>query len=72
MTYEVWDWEKNERMMSFPQEETALLYLRGLLGTAPAGRVNALGLVTMGAPTLTYPLEGAALLAKVFGLEEDG
>lgn len=73
MRYEVWDFEKQERMMAFPEQGTALLYLRGLLGAAPIGRINVLGLVDMGGPGehLTYPLEGAALLAAVFGLEDE-
>lgn len=70
-SYEVWDFGKDERMMTFADQATALLYLRGLLGAAPAGRINSLGLVTTGAQVLTYPSEGAALLAQVFGLEAD-
>ncbi len=74
MRWEVWDFGNERRLMAFPERDTALLYLRGLLGAAPAGRVNALGLVDKGGPGehLTYPLEGAALLAAAFGLEEDG
>jgi hypothetical protein len=73
MRFQIWDFDQDRLLMAFPERGTALLYLRGLLGKAPAGRVNALGLVDKGGTgeVLTYPLEGAALLAAVFGLEED-
>lgn len=72
MRFTIWDFAKGEVMLAFPERGMALLYLRGLLGAAPLGRVNDLGLVDKGGPgeVLTYPLEGAALLAAVFGLEE--
>ena len=74
MRYQVWDWDKNEVLMSFGDEQHALMYVRGLLGNAPPERADEIGLVDKGAPgeVLTYPLEGAALLAKAFGLEEQG
>ena len=74
MRYQIFDFSQDRLLMAFPERGTALLYLRGLLGKAPPGRINALGLVDKGAPgeVLTYPLEGAALLAAVFGLEDEG
>lgn len=70
--YQVWAWDTNEVRMQFRDEEHALTYVRGLLSTSPPGLINHLGLVDKGGPgeVLTYPLEGAALLAKAFGLEE--
>ncbi len=74
MRYELWNFTNNERLYNFVNEDAALMYLRSLLGGSDAGLINRIGLVDKGAPgeVLTYPLEGAALLAKVFGLEEDG
>ena len=74
MRYELWDFANTERLYNFVNEDAALVYLRSLLGEREIGLINRIGLVDKGAPgdVLTYPLEGAALLAKVFGLEEDG
>jgi hypothetical protein len=72
MRYELWDFETNERLMAFSERDHALTYLRSFLGGSEAGTIDRLGLVDKGGPgsVLTYPLEGAALLAAVFGLEE--
>jgi hypothetical protein len=73
MRYQLWDWDANEVLMSFVHEDAALVYLRSFLGSNDPGTINRIGLVDKGAPgeVLTYPLEGAALLAKAFGLEEE-
>lgn len=72
MRYQLWDWDTNEVVMQFADEATALVYLRAFLARSDPGAINRLGLVDRGAPgeVLTYPLEGANLLAKAFGLEE--
>lgn len=69
--YQVWDWNANTVLMQFGEERHALLYVRELLKD-DRGRADSIGLVDKGAPgeVLTYPLEGAELLAKAFGLEE--
>lgn len=73
MRWEVWDFERGVRLMAFGEREHALTYLRSVLGISPPGRINGLGLGDRGAPgeVATFPLEGAALLAAAFGLEED-
>lgn len=76
MRYELWDFESNEILASFGDEQTALFEVRSYLASQAYGEINRLGLVDTGAPkgsapsVATYPLEGAALLAKVFGLED--
>jgi len=70
MRYEIWNFQSNERLATFTDEARALVSVRLLLTTSEPGVINTLGLVTVGGPTLTYPLEGAALLAKAFGLND--
>jgi hypothetical protein len=71
MRYQIWDWETNEKIGVAVSEEEALTVIRNMLAGEASGTINRLGLVDKGAPgeVLTYPLEGAALLAKAFGLE---
>ena len=75
MRYELWYWPTNIVVEAYATEQEALAGVRKhLCGGDDTGYINRLGLVDKGAPgvVLTYPLEGAALLAKAFGLEEDG
>lgn len=70
--YQLWDWDTNKTLAEADYEETALLQTRHYLCVHESGTINRLGLVDKGGPgeVLTYPLEGSALLAKAFGLEE--
>lgn len=72
MRYQLWDWNTNEVVDATAHESSALVFVRRYLFEHEPGTINRLGLVDKGAPgeVLTYPLEGAALLAKAFGLEE--
>jgi hypothetical protein len=72
MRYEVWDYRAERMVASWADEARALAHVRGIILDGPSGRINDLGLAVAGGPHLTYPLEGAALLAKAFGLREDG
>lgn len=71
MRYQLWNWDANEIVQVFDDESDALDYLRKTLAVDDPGTINRIGLVDKGAPgeVLTYPLEGAGLLAKAFGLE---
>lgn len=72
--YQVWDWDTNKVLGEHATEVMALRVIRNVLHLEEPGYINRIGLVDKGGPgeVLTYPLEGAALLAKAFGLEEQG
>lgn len=71
MRFELWYWPKDTMLSRFETEAAALAGVRKYLSDHDGlGYINDIGLVTVGGPVLTYPLEGAPLLAKAFGLEE--
>lgn len=70
MRFEVWQWSTGRRIAAFATEAAALTWLRRSCDGTDTSGFEDLGLVDNGTPgsPATYPLEGAALLAKAFGL----